>query len=459
MPWNRIPRATIRTRLLGVLMPGLLLLLGISLWLTYGLAVRSANAAFDRSLLGALRGLDLNVSTESGGLSVEQPFRLFEFFELTASGAVHYRVATDDGLVEIGSPDLPLPKGELVDGQAYFYDAVYLDEPVRIGALLRPLAPPVAGARRVVIQVAEQDDVRSRFVAAFIRQTVARDAVVLGLLALTVIGVSAWALRPVRQLARSTRERSPQDLRQLPTSDLPSDLVPLVEAINTQVARTSGLLEQRRRFLDDASHQLRTPLTTLRAQLDYVLRENDPQRSREAIGALSRELDLATRATHQLLLLARADEAPLVAETFDLAELAREVALDLLPLVRSVGVDFGVDAGDRVLLAAGDRGQLREALSNLVHNALVHGAGPVTIEASGDPAAGWSLGVVDAGPGLAPEVAAQPGTRFAKGRGSRGSGLGLAMAKAVAERHGGSLHIGPGEAGCGLRATLVWRLP
>lgn len=459
MHWNRIPRATLRTRLLGVLMPSLLLLLGFSLWLTYGLAVRSANAAFDRSLLGALRGLDLNVSTESGGLSVEQPFRLFEFFELTASGAVHYRVATDDGLVEIGSPDLPLPEDPLVDGQATFYDAVYLDQPVRVGALVRPLAPPVAGARRVVIQVAEPVEVRSRVVSAFIRQTVARDALVLGLLALTVVGVSAWALRPVRRLAQSTRERDPQDLRQLPTADLPQDLVPLVEAINTQVAHTSALMEQRRRFLDDASHQLRTPLTTLRAQLDYVLREGDPKRSREAIGALSRELDHASRATHQLLLLARADEATLTNETFDLTELAREVALELLPLARAAGVDFGVDVGEADLPAFGDRGQLREALSNLVHNALVHGAGPVTLEARGDRAAGWSLGVVDAGPGLAPEVAAQPGERFAKGRGSRGSGLGLAMAKAVAQRHGGALHIGPGDGGRGVRATLVWRAP
>jgi two-component system, OmpR family, sensor histidine kinase TctE len=459
MRWNPIPRATLRARLLGVLVPGLVVLLAISLWLTHGHAVRSANTAFDRSLLGALRGLDLNVSSEAGGLSVEQPFRLFEFFELTASGAVHYRVATDDGLVEIGSPDLPLPTRDLVDGQAQFYDAVYLDEPVRVGALARPLDPPLAGARRVVIQVAEPADVRSRFVAAFIRQTVTRDALVLGLLALAVVGVSAWALRPVQQLAQSTRERDPQDMGLLPTADLPRDLVPLVEAINTQVAHTSTLLEQRRRFLDDASHQLRTPLTTLRAQLDYVLRETDPQRARDAIGALSRELDHATRATHQLLLLARADEAPLACETFDLAELAREVALELLPLARAAGVDFGVDAGEQALPASGDRGQLREALSNLVHNALVHGAGPVTIEVAGDPQAGWSLGVVDAGPGLAPEVAAQPGARFAKGRGSRGSGLGLALAKAVVERHGGALQLSAGEAGRGLRAMLVWRTP
>ena len=457
MRWNRITNATLRTRLLGALVPGMALLLAFSLWATYAHAVRSANAAFDRSLLGALRGLDLNVSSESGGLSVEQPFRLFEFFELTASGAVHFRVATDDGLVEIGSPDLPLPEDMPGQGQAAFYDAVYLDQPVRVGALVRPLSPPLAGSAQVVIQVAESTDARSRFVASFIRQAIARDALVLGLMTLTVVGVSAWALHPVRQLARSTRERDPQDLGQLPTGNLPRDLEPVVAAINAQVARTSTLLERRRRFLDDASHQLRTPLTTMRAQLDYALREVDAQNSRLAIDALSDELEHATRATNQLLLLARADEAPLVSEAFDLGNLAREVALELLPLARASGVDFGVDAGESPISATGDWGQLREAWANLAHNALVHGAGPVTLEAAGSARDGWSLSVVDAGPGLAPEVAAQPGARFSKGRGSRGAGLGLALAKAVAERHGGRLILAAGEGGRGLRATLHWR--
>lgn len=458
MRWNRITRATLRARLLGVLVPGMVVLLAFSLWATYGHAVRSANAAFDRSLLGALRGLDLNVSTESGGLSVEQPFRLFEFFELTAAGAVHYRVATDDGLVEIGSPDLPLPERALADGQPQFYDATYLDEPVRIGALARPLLPPLAGASRVVIQVAEPVQVRSRFVAAFIQQTITRDLGVLLALTLGVAAVSAWALRPVRELARSTQQRDPQDLGQLPTHDLPQDLVPLVAAINSQVARNATLLEHRRRFLDDASHQLRTPLTTLRAQLDYLLRETDADRARAALGALSAELDHATRATHQLLLLARADEAPLHSEPFDLHELAREVALELLPLARAARLDFGVEVGDQPLTATGDRGQLREALANLAHNALVHGAGPVTIQAGGDAQGGWWLGVEDAGPGLAPEVAPQAGERFVKGRRSRGSGLGLALARAVAERHGGALQLQPGAAGRGLRAVLTWWL-
>lgn len=457
MRWNPIAGASLRARLLGMLLPGLTLVLALGLWTTHSDAVRAANAAFDRSLLGALKSLDLNISTASGGLAVEQPYRLFEFFQLTSDGMVHYRVATDDGLVEIGSPDLPQPAGALDDGQTRFYDAVYLDQPVRVGAFSRPLDPPVGDARRVLIQVAETTQSRARFTATFVRRAMARDAGVLGVLVLAVALASGWALRPVRELAQETRLRATDDMRPLPSGGLPSDLVPLVDAINSQIARTSALLEHRRQFLDDASHQLRTPLTTLRAQLDYALREVDPARSREAIDALSHELDHATRATNQLLALARADAGALQVEAVDLQALAREVALPLLPQARTMGIDLGVEAvGDGPVIARGDRVLLREALANLAHNALVHGRGPVTIEAAAEPDGAWRLGVLDAGPGLPPEMAARAGERFAKGRGSRGAGLGLSMARAVAERHGGRLTAAPDAAGRGLRVALHW---
>ncbi|MFM2066249.1 MAG: hypothetical protein RLZZ584_1158 [Pseudomonadota bacterium] len=457
----RPPRArTLRGRLLGLLLPGLALLLALGLWATRSDALAAANAAFDRSLLGALKGLDLNVSTSSGGLAVEQPYRLFEFFQLSAAGAVHYRVATDDGLVEIGSPDLPLPPGPLPPGEPHFYDAQYFGEPVRVGALRRALDPPVGAAQLVLIQVAEGTASREHFVQAFVRQALWRDATVLGLLALAVAWASAWALRPVQHLAALTRARQPDDLRALQAEGLPADLQPLVQAINQQLARTEALLEQRRQFLDDASHQLRTPLTTLRAQLDYARREADPARRQEALAALAEELALATRSTNQLLLLARADAASLQHEPVDLGGLAREVALALLAQARAQGVDFGVDAPEQPLVAQGDRLQLREALLNLAHNALQHGVAGrtparVTIEAGAD-AQGWRLGVVDDGAGLEPGLAERAGQRFAKGRGSRGAGLGLAMARSVIERHGGRLALAGGDGGRGLRVTLHW---
>jgi two-component system sensor histidine kinase TctE len=459
-PARRGPRRTLGARLLGLLLPGLALVLGGGLWQARAEAEHAADAAFDRALLGAIKGLDLSISTASGGLAVEQPYRLFEFFQLTAATTVHYRVATDDGLVEIGSPDLPAPPGPLRDGEPLFYDAVYFGEAVRVGALRRALDPPLGSARQVLIQVAEGTEARERFTRGFVRQALGRDALVLGVLALAVLGASAWALAPVRRLAEATRSRRPDDLRPLQSDGLPAELLPLVDAVNQQLARTAALTEQRRQFIDDASHQLRTPLATLRAQLDFARREPDASRQAEVLQALSQELDHATRGTAQLLALARADAAAHEPEPLDLAELAREVALALLPQARERGIDFGVEVPETGAPARGDHAPLREALTNLAHNALVHGAGPVTLEAGADAAEVW-VGVSDAGPGLEPELRERVGQRFAKGRGSRGSGLGLSIASAVARRHGGRLEIGPADPDAadgsrGLRVRLCW---
>ena len=90
-----------------LLLPLLALVTGVELWMTRHDALEAANAAYDRSLLGALKSIDANISTASGGLSAELPYSMLEFFELTASGNVYFRVASSDGLVELGNADLP----------------------------------------------------------------------------------------------------------------------------------------------------------------------------------------------------------------------------------------------------------------------------------------------------------------------------------------------------------------
>lgn len=459
MSWNWVRRASIRVRLLALLLPAMALVTAASLWLTRTDAVASANAAYDRSLLGAIKALDLNVSTASGGLSVELPYRLFEFFQLTATGNVYFRVATADSLVEIGNPDLPSPPSALRTGQPMFYDATYFGESVRVGAFMRPLEQRLneGGEPQLVIQVAESTSSREQFTASFVRRAAVRDILLLVLMSLAVVMGLTVALRPMASLAVQTRARAPDDLRPLQTGDLPSDIRPLVDAINQQLERTNQLMAERRGFIDDASHQLRTPLTILRAQLDYVLREPDPVQRQLALEALSEELGNAIRATNQLLTLARTDAARPQRERFDLGDLAREVALELLPLARARGMDFGVDEQAEPLEAEGDRGMLQHALINIAHNAIQHGRpqGMVTLQVAADPL-GFSLQVIDNGFGIDPDVLNRLGQRFVKSRGSRGSGLGLAIANSVIERHAGRLRIEPAQAAGGLCVALWW---
>ncbi len=221
--------------------------------------------------------------------------------------------------------------------------------------------------------------------------------------------------------------RTPDDLTRIAETDLPAEVRPLVAAVNQQMSRTQDLVTQQRQFLDDASHQLRTHLTTLQMQADYARREQDPAQVQVALDALGTEIGRATRSAQQLLALGRSDTVSVEPAEFDLAALLREVAVDLLPLARAKRIDLGIHSPTPEFLAVADRGLMREALGNLVSNAITYtpAEGTITLFAAGD-AAGWSLNVEDNGPGLSDEERAALGQRFRRGarpaRAASGSG-------------------------------------
>jgi two-component system, OmpR family, sensor histidine kinase TctE len=461
MRWKRLSRLRLARQLLLLLLPTLLLLSLAELRLTAKDVQRAADAAYDRSLLGALKSIDANVSTDSGGLAVELPYRLFEFFELTSSGPVHYRVATADGLVELGSPDLPSPPEPLKLGVPQFYDGSYFGAAVRIAAYTRELEKPAegSGSRQLVIQVAESTQSRDEFRRVFVGRAAVVSAAFLVLATAACVAAVVFVLRPLARLSSDVAQRSPGELQALPDEDLPGDVRPLVDAINGHMQRTHALAAQQRMFLDDASHQLRTHLTTLRMQVDFALREKDPQEVRAALDALATELQRATRSTNQLLSLARSESVDLQPDTFEASALLQDVARQFLPAARARGLDLGVEADP--LQAWGDAALLREALANLVANAVAYVAnGSITLRAAGD-GLGWSLSVEDTGPGLPAELKSRAGTRFARGHGGHGagSGLGLAIASAIAGRHAGVLRLDAAHEGTGLRASLWWPRP
>lgn len=471
---------SLRRTLLSVLLPGLLVVLGLDIVVNWRNTLAGANAAFDRSLLGAVKAMDANISTASGGLSVELPYRLLEFFELTANGQVFYRVASADNLVEIGNAGLPPPPQPLIDGQPQFYDGSYFGTPIRVGAYARELDRPLSqgsNSRRVLVQVAETLESRQDFTRRLVLESVARDLLLLlaalGLVALAVV----VALRPLQRLQSEVAARRSDDLTPVDASAVPADVRPLVEALNLHASRYRDAVEAQRRFVDDASHQLRTPLTTLATQVGFALREQDGDKRHQALLAIKRQVDDAIRQTNQMLALARADAAALRMAPLDLQALAEGITKNLWPLARSRAIDLGFETlpgppGPVV----GNEAQLAEALSNLLHNALVHvpAGGHVTVQA-GQEGTDALLRVLDDGPGIPERDRERARERFfriqrpqhpgtasdscADAAAAQGSGLGLAIASAIAERHGGSLLLAdalPGAARPGLSATLRW---
>lgn len=451
--------------------PGLVFLSAAGLWLSAASLHDLSDSAYDRSLAGAIRAIDLNVSTESGGVGVELPYPLFESFQATASGEVYYRISTDDGLVQIGDALLP-PPPSLSPGEITFYDAVYFDKPIRVAAFKRPLDRPLYGAanaQSIVIEVAETTGSREAFRRDLIGRALSRDALaVLVAGALLALGVR-FALAPLSALKDRLDRREPDDRSRLDDAGLPREVRPLVGAMNDLLQRHRERGEAQRRFIDDASHQLKTPIAVLRSQVDFALRSSDPEATHRTLEAMRPVLERAGRMTTQLLALARAENALLLDPSQEAAVsvpgLLRDVAHLHLAQARRAGIDLAIEVPDAALAARGSEALLFEAVSNLLDNALRASprGGHVVLTAAVDSGPGWiDVEVKDEGPGMEDAALARAGERFGGEDSAVGpeaterTGLGLAIVAAIARAHGGELRLRNG-ADKGLSALL--RLP
>lgn len=452
---DALHRTSLRRTLIVVLLAGVFIGGLLQVYMTWYTARDAVNAAFDRSLYGAIRAIDANVSTESGGVGVELPYVLLEFFELTASGTVHYRIATEDGLVEIGSPDIPMPTQSVPLRTPHFQTLEYFGQLTRVGTYVRPLTGPVQG--NLVIQVAESLSSREAFSQQFIINAVMRD-VLLAVLAAGMVAVAVtWSLRPLRQLKDEVTARKSDDLSPFDTQRMPRDLRPLVEAMNDHLLRYKALLSAQRTFLDDASHQLRTPLATLLTQVGYAQREQDTARLRQTLAAMRVQLKHTIRQANQLLALARADTSEMRTRVSELNALAGEVTRRLWPSARAQQLDLGFEAALSPVYSRVHAGLLEEALSNLIDNAIRHTppGGRVTVRV--EAAAPWAcIHVSDTGAGIPPEELPLATQRFfrASNTQGQGSGLGLAIVQSIASRHQGRLLLAKDPQEGGLRASI-----
>jgi signal transduction histidine kinase len=235
----------------------------------------------------------------------------------------------------------------------------------------------------------------------------------------------------------------------------PDELTGLAVAVNAMLDRVETGVAAQRRFLDDAGHELRTPITIVRGHLD-VLDPADPDDVRETLALVDDELERMNRMVAELLLLARAEQPAFVRpQPVDVAELTAEVFRNVTRLGDRDWRLAGTAEGDLLL----DPQRLTQAVVALADNAVAH-TGPgdrveVGSRRDGDRLLVW---VADAGPGIAEADQERVFERFARGssggRRSEGAGLGLSIVRAIATAHGGDVELRsrPGE---GARLTLV----
>lgn len=255
---------------------------------------------------------------------------------------------------------------------------------------------------------------------------------------LLIFWLLTWTLRPVRRAAQLARKIGPSaPTQRIPLTDLPSEIHPLADAANSALDRLAAAYAAERRFVADAAHELRTPLTVLDLRLQDARDSQQPDWP-----ALDQEMKQMRRLVAQLLELARQDGAAVersgVSREAKVSRMAREAVAALLPLFESQRrvVELEIEDG---LLCRGNDDELRDALTNLLENALVHGAGNVklTLRRQGDEVI---LDVADQGCGVPEEHQESMFQRFRKGQQSvRGTGLGLAIVRRIIENAGGQV--------------------
>lgn len=477
------PRS-LRTLLLLLLLPGVLISLAFDSYNDHQTLAHITDEAYDQALRPAIRALENSVYVDaSGALAFDPPWYALEEFQAQPEEHIHYRLqllsadptehgnsALNNNQVVAGTPLLPLPNDwSTIAGPAIsFYDSTFNREPVRVATQLRELH--IDGAPQyLLVQVAQSRANRLRAEAVAWRQELRRDIRAIIVVALLVWLGIRWGLQPLIQLRRDVMTRRANDTTPLDVTAVPTEVVPLVEAVNHHIARHRRMLEQQSQFLADASHQLRTPLTVMLTQAEYAVREPDLAHVRDTLHALIRRLGDTQRMTEQLLSLAQAQHAPMAAsEAFDLAACGRSVLIAAYSSAEEREIDLGWDdscGSSEQVMAFGRRDGIEQAISNLVHNALRYTpkGGTVTVSAGMYNEHAY-LSVSDDGPGIPSDLRDQATERFRRLRGSPaggGSGLGLAIARAFVERDGGSLELRDGlpnkHGGAGL--SVIVRLP
>ena len=431
--------------------------LRLSFWLAVAIVVVACGAAV-LSYLGALaeaNALQDDTLRQVGALIAQRPESM-QALTTDAQGAdPESRLVVQQlpgGEARAGAATLRLP-ADLADG---------LQSVQAQGKRYRVLVRALPGGSRIVI--AQQAEVRDEIA----RDSALRSLIPLLMLApalLLIVGrLVRQMLAPVVRLSQEVDARSQHELHALSTEGVPAEVRPFISAVNRLLKRVAEAMESQRRFIADAAHELRSPMTALSLQAERLDAADMPNEARERLRTLRLGIERGRHLLDQLLGMARARGDPRdPVSPVAMDRVCRRVVEDLLPLAQAKGIDLGMVEGP-ALDVRGHESDLVAIVRNLVDNAIRYtpagGHVDLVIAREGDRA---RLRVEDNGPGIPQHERARVSDPFYRipGTGQIGSGLGLSIVKTIVDRLGGDLELGePRGSGQGLSVTVtlpLWR--
>lgn len=433
-----LQRPSLRRRLLAVLLIPMATLLLLDAALSYAVALGYANRVHDQDLSDDALTLAKMLGTDRLGNELTPQARFL--LEYDPGGRSYFTVySTKHGWLA-GSGRLPPPaQVPALDATPALYD-IQLDRRTLRAATVHTPAHDDPGDGLIVTVAETLHDRHQQAREILMLATVTQTLLIAGVLSLVWFGVGRGlrVLDPLTaRLAARTHELTPID-----GPDVPQEIQPLTRTIDALFGRLRDMLALHDRFIADAAHQLRTPLTGLSLHAEHALAASSPEATRDALVHIQQLTRRVARTSSQLLALTRAQTAPLDAIERSPLDLARlipaAVSLRVHDAIRA-GVDLGYQGPAQALYILGDAASMRDLLDNLIDNSVRyagHGS-TVTVSLRARADGGADLAVEDDGPGVPAEQLSRLSERFFRGNGNaeEGSGLGLAIVQRIAERH------------------------
>ena len=444
---------SLRGQLLRWLLIPLAVLVAINAVSVYRNALEAADLAYDRSLLASTRALAERVSIVQGKVVANVPYVALDSFETDTLGRLYYKVTGINGEFVSGYDDLPpvpanTKRSDIYPALVRFYHASYRGTPVRIAALLQPVYDD--SMRGIaLIQVGESLDARYELSRKILFDTLWRQAALVLAVALLSWFAVRFVLRPLMRLTDDVASRAPTDLSGFDVALVHREVRPLVHAMNGYMDRLHALIGGQRRFIADASHQLRTPLTVLKTQAELALRASDPAAMREIVEGIARTTDSTVHLANRLLTMARAEHG--VAEgqlvSVSLSDTARQVGMALAMAAVGKDIDLSLDAEQDVPVS-GNALLLQELVTNLLENAIRYtpSGGRVALRVLRTADGAALLEVEDSGIGIAVDERERVFAPFYRAPGAQqvnaaGAGLGLTIVRDIAALHGARIAL------------------
>lgn len=438
----------------------LLLLWPISIAATHHVANDIANEPYDQALSESVGAISRLVRVVDGRVIVSLPAQARAILHADERDDFYYQVRNSQGRLLAGDEQLPVPAGgdEPSMTEVRFRDERIAGDPIRIAYKAHELEP---GKRWVIIQVAETRHKREALASRIISGVLLPQFAIIPLAVVLVWFGLSRGLRPLARVRERIARRRPGDLSPIGISGTPEELQPMVHSFNELMARLEENLQAQQRFIADAAHQMKTPVTGLRMQAELATRETDPEQLRRSVEQIAQAAERAGHLISQLLTLARTEASHEKLHRFeivDLEGLARKVTLDWVDAARAKQIDLGFEGSDWPSAIDGVPMLLSELLKNLIDNAIKYTprGGQVTVRVTA--AEHIVLEVEDNGIGVAEADRERVFERFYRVLGTEadGSGLGLAICREIAELHRAAISLVGGVLGRGSRVVVVF---